>query len=235
MARGRVCLVLRHLAFEDLGRFGPAIEEAGYRIAYHEVGVGQIDTAAVTSADLLVVLGGPIGVHEADRYPFLTAETAAIKTRLATGHATLGICLGHQLIAAALGAKVAPGRAKEIGWGPLRLTPEGRASVLGPIGDAPVLHWHGDEAALPKGAVRLAETDACANQAFAIGCTVLALQFHIEVDPARIEQWLIGHTAELGAARIDPRTIRADTIKHGPRMAAVGKEVIERWLAELPR
>jgi GMP synthase (glutamine-hydrolysing) len=229
----KTCLVLRHLAFEDLGTIAPAIAAAGFGTAIHDVGVGPLPREDIVRADLLVILGGPIGVYEISIYPFLEAEVEAIHARLGSGKATLGICLGHQLIAAALDAAVAPGSVKEIGWAPVALTAAGDASVLAPLAAIPVLHWHGDNAELPAGAALLAETDLCPNQAFAVGHNVLALQFHIEVDPEKIEQWLIGHTVELAKAGVDPRSIRADTAKHGPAMAKLGPAIIARWLEGL--
>lgn len=229
----KTCLVLRHLAFEDLGVLGPVLEEAGYAITTHDLGVGAFPGRGTNSSDLLVVLGGPIGVYESETYPFLVDEIEAIRTRLAANKPTLGICLGHQMIAAALGAKVAPGPEKEIGWGQIQLSEAGRRSVLKPFAEHPVLHWHGDVAALPAGATCLAHTTACPNQAFAIGKHVLALQFHLELDPTRVEQWLVGHTAQLAAEQIDPRAIRSDTAKFGPKTAELGAEAIKYWLAAL--
>ena len=101
--------------------------------------------------DLLIVLGGPIGVYETETYPFIADEIAAIAARLAADKPMLGICLGAQMMAAALGARVAPGPVKEIGWAPLHLTAAGEKSVLAPLGATPVLHWHGDNCELPAG------------------------------------------------------------------------------------
>jgi GMP synthase (glutamine-hydrolysing) len=229
----RRCLVYRHVAFEDLGTFGPELEEAGYEIGYREMGVDPADPIEAVEADLLVVLGGPIGIYETDAYPFLTEEIAAIGARLDAEGPTLGICLGLQLIAAARGAFVGPGLAKEIGWAPIRLTAEGRASPLAPLDARPVLHWHGDIATLPAGATRLAETETCRNQAFMIGDKVLALQFHVEADPERIEQWLIGHAVELAKAGIDPNTVREDAARHGAATGRAGAAALKSWLARI--
>ncbi len=227
----RRCLVYRHVPFEDLGTFAPVLRAAGYAPEYREAGVDRIDAEEAVATDLLIILGGPIGVYETEQYPFLDDEVAAIRARLEAGGPTFGVCLGLQLIAIALGGNVGPSLAKEIGWALLRLTEEGKGSVLAPLDGKPVLHWHGDIATLPAGARRLAETDICRNQAFMLGDMVLALQFHIEVDPTRIEQWLIGHRAELGNAGIAPATIRADTERYGANAAMLGVSVFRNWLS----
>jgi GMP synthase (glutamine-hydrolysing) len=224
------CIAIRHLAFEDVGLMSGLLGERGIGVSYLDAGIDRFDPAQIAAADLVIVLGGPIGVYEEDQYPFLHDELAALRARLDTGRPTLGICLGAQLIAKALGAKVGPGRQKEIGWGPIALSEAGSASVLAPFDGVPVLHWHGDNAALPSGATGLASTPACPVQAFAIGRTVLALQFHIEADPARIEQWLVGHTVELGKAGIDPRILRRQAAEMGPLTASTGRKVLGNWL-----
>lgn len=224
------CLAIRHVAFEDLGLLAELLAERGFSLRYCEAGIDPMSAELLARPELVVILGGPIGVYENGLYPFLDAELAAIRARLDAGKPTLGICLGAQLMARALGAKVAPGPQKEIGWAPLTLTSAGRASVLAAFEATPVLHWHGDNLDLPAGAVRLASTPACPNQAFAIGDRVLGLQFHIEVDPARIEQWLIGHTVELGKAGIDPRTLRRDASTLGCTTAEKGRGALAQWL-----
>jgi len=222
---------IRHLAFEDLGLFGEALSAAGWSISYHEAGLEDLSTP-ILAADLAVVLGGPIGVYEADRYPFLTAELGALEKRLAAGLPTLGICLGAQLMAAALGARIYPGGSKELGWGELRLTEAGRASTLAHLDGRPVLHWHGDTFDLPAGARLLASTDLYENQAFSLGKHALALQFHAEADGLRIEQWLIGHTCELTAAGIDIPALRARSQETGPGLRAAGMALVTDWLKQ---
>jgi GMP synthase (glutamine-hydrolysing) len=227
------CVAIRHVAFEDVGLISGLLAERGVTLRYLDAGIDAFDPAQIDAADLVIVLGGPIGVYEEDQYPFLHDEIAALRARLAAGRPTLGICLGAQLIAKALGATVAPGPRKEIGWGPIALSEAGQASVLAPFDGVPVLHWHGDNAELPAGATGLASTEACPVQAFAIGRAILALQFHIEADPARIEQWLIGHTVELGKAGIDPRDIRRQAAELGPLTAGTGRKVLGHWLDQV--
>ena len=224
------CLALRHLAFEDAGILADILAARGFKLRYIEAGLVPLDHAAVVNADVLVVLGGPIGVYEADEYPFVVDEIAALRARLDAGRPTLGICLGAQMIAAALGARGTPGPAKEIGYAPIDLSEEGKRSVLAPFANANVLHWHGDNLDLPPGATRLASTAVCPTQAFAIGAHVLGLQFHIETPPQKLESWLIGHAVELSKAGIAPSALRAQAARSGAATAAAGRRVLEDWL-----
>ncbi|WP_421722845.1 glutamine amidotransferase [Bauldia sp.] len=224
------CLALRHVPFEDVGLLAALFAERGWDLRYLDVGTDAIDEFAIMDADLVVALGGPISVNDVGQYPFLEAEIRALRARLAADRPTLGVCLGAQLIARALDAEVSKAPAREIGWAPIALTDAGRDSVLAPLTDVPVLHWHGENVALPDGAKRLAHTDVCPNQAFALGSRILGLQFHLEVDPDRLEPWLVGHTVELGVAGIDPVTIREQAIRFGPATVKSGRRVLSTWL-----
>jgi GMP synthase (glutamine-hydrolysing) len=226
----RTVLVVRHVAFEDLGVLGPLLRERGYRVRYLEAGVDSVDDADFVAADLLVVLGGPVGVGDFARYPYLADEAAAVGARVRRGLPTVGICLGAQLLAHTLGARVAPTGRFEIGYGPLTLTAEGEGSVLAGLGGTPVLHWHGDQFAVPEGATLLAGTPGFPHQAFAVGDTVLALQFHLEADHTRIERWLLGHTHELTAHGVDLDRIRADAGRYGAALASRAHAVFADWL-----
>ena len=226
----KTCLVLRHVQFEDLGTLASIFQQRGVQPRYEDVGVGEIDGPQVEGADLLVVLGGPIGVYEEETYPFLRHELALISKRLAALRPTLGMCLGAQLMAKALGAKVAPGPAKEIGWAPVELTAAGRASPLRHLEGLDVLHWHGDNLNLPAGCDNLAFTPHCPFQAFRKGPNLLGLQFHIEAEARRIESWLIGHAVELAQARIDPRAIRRDALRHGETLQRAAAVIFNEWL-----
>jgi GMP synthase (glutamine-hydrolysing) len=226
----KTCLAVRHVAFEDLGLLGPLVAARGYEIRYLDAGIEQLEAKTLIAPDLVVVLGGPIGVYEAETYPFITGEVAAVAARLRASKPMLGICLGAQMMAAALGARVAPGPVKDVGWAPLTLTDAGKVSALGPLGGAPVLHWHGDNCDLPAGCERLASTAHCPVQAFSRIPSQLALQFHIETEPAQLERWLIGHAVELGNAGIDPRSLRDQARLYGAATAAAGRAVLSAWL-----
>jgi GMP synthase (glutamine-hydrolysing) len=232
----KLAIAIRHVAFEDLGSAEAVLRKRGFDVRYHDVGIHDFSSVDPVAADLLVVLGGPIGAYEDDRYPFLKQETGLLQARLATNRPTLGICLGAQLMARALGARVYPGARKEIGFAPITLTDAGQSSCLAPFGvpGAMLLHWHGDTFDLPAGATRLASTEICENQAFALGKNVIGFQFHPEARAIGFERWLIGHTAELTAAGLQVTELRAAAERHGATLERNGVDCFERWLDELP-
>src|SRR4051794_24351619 len=149
-------VAIRHLAFEDAGTLEGVLADRGIALRYLEAGVDDLSPAK--NADLLVVLGGPIGIYEVDRYPFLKQELATIEAAVKQGVPTIGICLGCQALAAVLAARVYPGKQKELGWDEMMLTKDGKASPVGAIDGIRVLNWHGDTFDLPAGAARLAST-----------------------------------------------------------------------------
>ncbi len=229
----KTALAIRHLAFEDLGHFAPLLVEAGYDLHYLDIGIDALDSQRIAAADLLFVLGGPIGVYEEDKYPFLAAEIALLADRLAANRPMIGICLGAQLMARALGARVYPGPAKEIGFAPIALTDAGRASCLRVFENQPVLHWHGDTFDLPAGATLLASTPVCTQQAFVFGRNAIAFQFHPEAGAAGFERWLIGHTCELAAAGKSIPELRSDYERLAPQLAAPAHACLRHWLRQI--
>ena len=224
-------LAIRHVGFEHLDLLEGILEQRGHEIRYLDMGVDRLDDIDPQADDLVVILGGPIGVYERDAYPFLNAEVAFTARRLSARKPTIGICLGCQIMAAALGTEVYPGPAKEIGWKPLQLTNPGKFSLLGDIGGAPVLHWHGDTFDLPHGATLLASTDLVQNQAFSIGNYGLALQFHLEASLENLESWFIGHTLEISTTDgINVQGLRADTAVAAPELEPGARLAFGRWL-----
>lgn len=226
-------IALRHVPFEDLGILEPLLTERDYKVCYADVGTGPLNLDVLREAELLVVLGGPIGAGDLDQYPFLRTELAAIEYRLQNDLPTLGICLGAQLIAVASGAKVRAAKSVEIGYSPLNLADDPRDEILLPLGDTPVLHWHGDEFLTPELGVRLAFTSTTRDQAFSIGVNTLALQFHLEAEHNSIEQWLIGHAHEISTNEIDPRSIRAAAAEFGAELEAKARVIFAAWLDRL--
>lgn len=228
----KTAIAVRHVAFEDTGSLEGVLRRQGYELRLFDAPAG--DFAALERADppLLIVLGGPIGVYEEAAYPFLGREIAVVERRLAAGKPVLGLCLGAQIMARALGARVYPGPVKEIGWGPLTLTDAGKASCLRHLGTEPVLHWHGDTFDLPEGATRLASTAAYENQAFVRGKS-LALQFHPEVTETGMEGWFVGHAVELAANGLSVADLRAETARRAGPLVRRAQDCFSQWLEGL--
>jgi GMP synthase (glutamine-hydrolysing) len=228
-------LAIRHVHFEDLGSFERVLGDRGRLVRYLDVGFARIEAPNPVAASLMVVLGGPINACDDERYPTLVPLAAMIEKRIAAGLPTLGICLGAQLIARVLGARVYPAAQAEIGWTPLTLTDAGRASPLRHLGaeHTSMLHWHGDTFDLPSGATHLASTPACENQAFAWGKHVLGLQCHPEIRTERFEPWLIGHASEMANHRVDVRHLRAETARFGPSLETASWRMFNEWLSQV--
>ncbi|QCI66247.1 glutamine amidotransferase [Phreatobacter stygius] len=226
-------VAIRHVAFEDLGSLALPIERAGYKIHYYDVGLQDLWTLDPIKTELLVVLGGPIGAYQDEQYPFLKDEIGILQERLAAGRPTLGLGLGAQLMARALGARVYPAPQKEIGWSPIMLSEAGRPSAIRHLGDAPVLHWHGDTFDLPPECELIASTGICRNQGFMKGPNILGLQFHPEAVHAGFERWLVGHASELSQAEIDPKALRAQAARHAAGLQVRARDMMDEWLQGL--
>jgi GMP synthase (glutamine-hydrolysing) len=227
-------LIVRHTPVEGAAGYRRPIEEAGYdfhRIDIFDPGFPTLDWLA---PDLIVVMGGPMGVYERAVHPWIDGEVAGLAARIAASRPTLGVCLGSQMIAAALGASVYPGPVKEVGFAPLRLSAAGSASPLRHLSGVDVLHWHGDTFDLPDGAELLAGSDLYAHQGFRIGDTLLALQFHAEMgeDP-RFAEWLedVDYIADAGTS---PDMLDAAHARLGGAAVAAGRAMITEWLGRLP-
>ncbi len=232
----KTVVAIRHVPFEDLGSFSEPLVEQGYQLQYVEAGRDELADLDALQPALVVVLGGPIGATDERDYPFLADELRLLEKRLRHERPTLGICLGSQLMARALGARVYPGPQKEIGWARLSLAPHGETSCLRHLSPerTRVLHWHGDTFDLPDNALRLASTPVCENQAFAWGKNALALQFHPEATRKGLERWFIGHTCEIAATpEVTVANLRADTARWGAMLEAQGQKFLHEWLQGL--
>lgn len=229
------CVAIRHLAFEDLDLLEPVLRQRGFDIDLIDAPLADLAGLDPLAADLWVVLGGPIGINDQADFPFLRAEIDLVRRRLAADRPILGICLGAQIMARALGAAIyGNGNGKEIGWSGLDLTAEGLASPLAGLGAAPVLHWHGDTFDLPHGAVRLASTPMTINQAFSYGQCALALQFHVEASVRGLERWYVGHVGEIAATDgVSVADLRASSALMGGAMQRLGPEILGAWLDQV--
>lgn len=232
-------VVLTHVPHEGPGRLAKLLVQNGYALDVLELHGGTPVPARVAREDLLIVMGGPMGVEDAGRpeFPFLGPEIALLTQRIEENAPVLGICLGAQLLAAASGAAVYPmkrsdgERLREVGWGPVQFhrtnTPE---PVLdGLPAEVPVLHWHGDTFDLPAGAELLASSAVCKHQAYRLGSKLFGLQFHCETTAEDVERFLDadGDYVTLANGPSGVERLRADTARCLPEFGGVGERLLE--------
>jgi GMP synthase (glutamine-hydrolysing) len=231
----REVIVLQHADREGPGLLGELLAEQGVALRVLRPDQGEAVPASLGEAAGLVILGGAMGVNETETFPFLRDEMRLISSAVEAGRAVLGICLGSQLIAAALGAEVSPNFAQEIGWIQVALRPEGREDpVLQPLPQRFIpLQWHGDIFSLPNGAVSLARSAVSEHQAFRVGSRVYGLLFHLEMTPELLRDMVQSDLDALAAEGVDGQMMlsRADELCAVLRPAA--REVFRRWIALL--
>ncbi len=203
---------LQHVPFEDAANIAIWACQRGHRVSSTRMDLGQ-PLPEPETIDWLVVMGGPMNVDEHDAYPWLVREKEFIHRVIGRSTRVLGVCLGAQLISTVLGGRVAPNRQKEIGWFPIDFTAEAAGHPV--FAQFPrqvaAFHWHGDRFSIPPGAVRLAGSANCDNQAFQHGDRVVALQFHWDYSPESVQAMI----AHCGHELID-----APGIQHAPEMLA---------------
>jgi GMP synthase-like glutamine amidotransferase len=190
---------LQHVAFEGLGSIAPWLENAGYDITFTRFFESPV-LPRLEEIDFLVAMGGPMSVHDELDHPWLVQEKAFIRSAVRARKPLLGVCLGAQLIAAATGGRVYPNPCREIGWFPVRAIPPAGELPLAVFRfppEAEVFHWHGETFDLPPGAVHLAGSEACRNQAFQLGPSAIGLQFHLETTPESMREIMANCREEL--------------------------------------
>ena len=206
---------LQHVPFEGPGRIAAWAADREHDLTGTHLFDGE-SLPDLDTFDWLVVMGGPMSVHDTDEYPWLAAEKDLIRAAVDDDKIVVGICLGAQLVAEALEADVYEADTSEIGWFPVQATRNAAESPLfADLGEEyDVFHWHGDTFDLPEGATRMARTDACANQAFVYDNRVVGLQFHLESSPATVDE-IIANSGDLPDGQLvqDAETMRATVEK----------------------
>ena len=232
----RKLLVFQHVAHEILGTLNPLFKNAGFRIRYVNFRRHPDAQPSLEGYHGLVVLGGPMSVDQTSEYPYLLTEVRLIHQAIGHRIPVLGICLGAQLIAQALGGKVKRNREKEISWYPVSLTEEGKRDPVLRHFDVKenIFHWHGDIFEIPAKAVRLASSPRCENQAFRSGENTYAFQFHLEVDEPMIERWLkvpvMKREIEALRGKIDLETIRRETVVYIDQLRKLSDQTFTEFI-----
>ncbi len=224
-------VAIQHVHCETLGTIADALTAGGIAVEVVRIFEGQLVPKGMNEYDGLVVMGGPMGVYEQDRHPFLRDEIHLIEESLRKDKPVLGICLGSQLLAAALGAKVTKGKEKEIGWYPVTLTQAGISDPLwtGIESSFVAYHWHGDIFELPSGAVSLGSSNLTECQAFRYSRHAYGFLFHMEITEGIIENMVETFTDELQETGVNCSEIVTHTENHLPRLQRIGRSVFPRW------
>lgn len=229
-------LVFQHVAHEILGTLDPLLRDAGFRIKYVNFERHPDTVPNLEGYDGLIVLGGPMNVDEVESYPNLKTEVDLIRLAIDKEMPVLGVCLGSQLLAKALGASVVKNSEKEIGWYDVSPTGEGLEDSLlsNFMQTEKIFQWHGDTFDLPEGAKLLASSPLCKHQAFKYGDRVYGFQFHLEVDKPMIERWLRvpenKKEIEDLKGKIDPDQIKAETPEYISRLNDLSNLVFSDFL-----
>lgn len=226
---------LQHVATEPLGTIAEALAARDIGVEYVRVYAGETVPSSLADAAGLVVMGGPMGVSEQHELRFLGDELRLIERALGAEKPVLGVCLGSQLLATALGATVRHKARKEIGWFTVSLTEEGQQDRLfdGVASRFTAYHWHGDEFDLPGGAVHLASSEQTLHQAYRFGTNAYGLLFHLEATPEIVGDMVTAFAGELAEEELDGGEIIRRMNDHLPKLQGIGATIFARWAALL--
>ena len=230
----RRALIIRHVPYEGVAGYREPIEAAGFEVDRIDVCDPSFSSLDLREPDLLIMMGGPMGVSEQDLFPWIGCQMRRLAHRLDAGRPTLGVCFGAQMMAAALGAEVYAGPVKEVGFHPVTVHDHALDGPLRHIVDVPILHWHGDTFTLPENVELLASSHVYDHQAFRRGNNILALQFHAEMgeDP-RFDAWIEEWPESVAEAGGDEASLRDAHALLGPGAVAAGRAMITEWLEGL--
>ena len=231
----KTALVFRHLHQETLGSFEEVLWGRGFEFEYFNTSRGDFSEVDPLSYDLLVIMGGPCGVYQTEDFPFLQKVIDAAKARVSRDLPTFGVCLGAQIIATALGAKVYKGaNGKERGWAPITLLDTAKGGPLEHVAPEKtnMFHWHGDTFDLPEGATLLASSAKYNHQAFTWGKNVMGVQFHPEVTESLLQEWFVALVDEVTGpeAQVPLSTLRKETAQYAATLKMQGRKFFDAWL-----
>lgn len=226
---------VQHVGYEDLGSFERVLKKRGFTVRYLRSSGVDYRNVYAGDPDLLIILGGPMGVYEIDKYPWIKNEIAFVKDRVATGKPLLGICMGAQIIAAAHGANVYKGpQGKEIGWEPVTVNKAGMTTPFRHLDQSltNMMHWHGDTFDLPEEAVLLASSEKYPNQAYTIGKNILAMQCHPEVTENKLKLWYKGSEDDVSEVGKTVAQLEKNASDHNELLSKQAALFLNEWLDE---
>jgi len=229
--------IFRHMSQEGLGSLHKILIKRGYEVTYLTTPRANLKSFKALDPDFLLIMGGPIGVYQADDYPFLYEEIRIIKERIAVDKPTMGVCLGAQLIAKALGTEIYPGKnGAELGWHPITMTDAAKGSAFEHIApeNTNMFHWHGDSFDCPEGATLIASSAQYKHQIYTYGSNICGLQCHPEVTEESLEEWYVMLVKDVTGknAKMPLKSLREDTKKYAKTLAIQTEKFFNQWLNE---